>query len=73
MVFLQPNYVKMINKIIFILYNYIFNNWLILKFKSTKFKTLNYNYDFLNISFEDPEDLIEDLEMGLSAVKKLAK
>ena len=27
----------------------------------------------LSVGLEDPEDLIEDLEMGLSAVKKLAK
>ena len=47
----------MYSKFIFLLCNFFLNNRIILKFKCSKFKTLNYNYDFLNVTFENFEDL----------------
>ena len=43
----------MIKKIIFLLCNIFINNNIIVKFKNSKLKNLEYNYDFLNVSFED--------------------
>ena len=51
----------MYNKLIFLLCNFFLNNWIILKFKCSKFKTLDYNYDFLNTYFENFEELKEIL------------
>ena len=47
----------MYSKFIFLLCNFFLNNRIILKFKCSKFKTLNYNYDFLNVTFENFDDL----------------
>ena len=43
----------MIKKIIFLICNILINNNIIVKFKNSKLKNLEYNYDFLNVSFED--------------------
>ena len=51
----------MINRYFFLLCNFFYNNWIIIKFKSSKFKATDYNYDFLNLSFESPNELKEVL------------
>ena len=43
----------MINKIIFLIINFFINNKIIFKIKRTKFNIIDYNYDFINISFEN--------------------
>ena len=48
-------------KFIFLLINFFLNNKLIFKIKCSKFKTLNYGYDFLNVTFENFDELKEIL------------
>ncbi len=47
----------MLRNFIISLINYFFNNNLFINLKTTKFKNLEYNYDFSNISFEDTSAL----------------
>ena len=47
----------MYRKFIFLLINFFINNQLIFKIKCSKFKTLNYSYDFLNVTFENFDEL----------------
>ena len=47
----------MINKIIFLFFNLFFNNKIIFKIKSSKYKIDDYNYDFININFENLSEL----------------
>ena len=51
----------MYRKFIFLLINFFLNNKLIFKIKCSKFKTLNYGYDFLNVTFENFDELKEIL------------
>ena len=46
----------MINKIIFIFLIFFFYNKILIKFKNSNSKRIEYNYDFLNTSFEDLEN-----------------
>ena len=47
----------MINKIILFLINIFYNNSFVIKIKTRKFKENNFNYDFINVSFENIVDL----------------
>ena len=47
----------MINKIIFLFLNFFINNNIIFKIRSSKFNIDDYNYDFINISFENLSEL----------------
>ena len=47
----------MINKIIFLFCNFFINNNIIFKIKSSKFNIDNYNYNFININFENLSEL----------------
>jgi len=51
----------MINRLIFLVCNFIVNNPLILKIRYSKLKTCDYCYDFFNFSFENLEDLKKTL------------
>ena len=47
----------MTNKIIFLFFNFFINNKIILRIRSSKFNIDDYNYDFINISFENLSEL----------------
>ena len=47
----------MFNKIIFLFFNLFINNKIILTIRSSKFNIDDYNYDFINISFENLSEL----------------
>ena len=47
----------MINKIIFLFLNFFINNNIIFKIRSSKFNIDDYNYDFININFENLSEL----------------
>ena len=47
----------MINKIIFLFVNFFYNNEIIFKIRKSKFNIIDYNYDFINICFEDIAEL----------------
>ena len=47
----------MINKIIFLFFNLFFYNKIIFKIKSSIFNLDDYNYDFININFENLSEL----------------
>ncbi len=47
----------MINKIIFLFFNFFYNNKIIFDIRKKKFDIIDYNYDFINISFENLSEL----------------
>ena len=47
----------MFNKTIFLFFNLFINNKIILTIRSSKFNIDDYNYDFINISFENLSEL----------------
>ena len=60
----------MVNKFIFVIISIFYNNWLFLKFYNLKFKNLEYNFNFLNETFENHDQLKKILYSKKNFLKK---